>query len=48
MKDARYQITRCPRQQVIIVERCDDVQSSVEQLTLVYAQRKRPHFGIGN
>lgn len=37
-KDARHQATGRPRQQVRSVERCDDVQSQVEQLTPVYAQ----------
>lgn len=37
--DARHQTTRRLHQQVSSVERCKDVQSSIEQLTLVYAQR---------
>lgn len=38
-KDARHQTTRRPHQQVRSVERCEDVQSSIEKLTLDYAQR---------
>lgn len=38
-KDARHQTTRRPHQQVRSVEGCEDVQSSIGQLTLDYAQR---------